>query len=254
MSKNPKNVKTLIRILKEIDSNIDLARDKFQIDILISAAEDKPFSLTELAEKLGISRKSLADAVQKLKNKKIVKKLGRDKYTLSEKGLKIRRTLAELATSTKTMSESIYDIFHIIMIILTLGTLEREWVPLSTLAKHLHEDKSRIEKLVKDYSNEKILKVREGVTGLELALTFEGRNLYNNILDDMGVGAYSLKVLKIVTGSPSPFQALKRFLLINLLFGTTTLIISLFTRYALIAVAAWIMTSLYVMILIYSKT
>ena len=49
MDKVSKNVKNVIKILKDIDSNIDLARDRFQFDILINVSENKTFSLSSLS-------------------------------------------------------------------------------------------------------------------------------------------------------------------------------------------------------------
>lgn len=248
-----KNVKELVNILKEIDSNIDLARDRFQIDILINATIDKYFSISEFSELFGVNRKSLADAVQKMKNKGLVEKLGRDKYKLTEKGVRIRKILSELASS-RVFSQDIYDLFHFLQIILILGTIDREWVSISTLAKYLDIDQGVIEKIVKKYSDEKIIKVREGILGIEVALTFEGRNLYAKILDDMGLGIYTARILRILTGSPLPFQALKRFVLLNLFIGLTVSIMGLFTWYVLVPLIIWAILSIYIMILMYSRT
>ena len=203
---------------------------------------------------LEVNRKSLADALQKLKNKGIVEKLGRDRYRLSEKGLKIRKTIMDLASSSKLMSENIYDMFFVSRIVLILGTLGREWVSLSTLASYFNMGTERISRIIREYSNSKILKTREGLTGLEVALTFEGRNLYNKLLDDIGIGPYTAKVLRILTGTPNIFSSLKRFILFNLFIGLLSVVLSLTTRYAIIIVSAWTIISLYVSILIYSRT
>jgi len=253
MDKVSKNVKNIIRILKDIDSNIDLARDRFQFDILINVQDDKPFSLSSLSSQLNASRKSLADAIQKMKNKGIVEKLGRDRYRLSEKGLRIKKTIVDLASS-KLLSENIYDMFYVARIILILGTLNREWVPVTTLASYFNTTGDKIARIIKENTDEKILKTREGLTGIEVALTFEGRNLYNKLLDDISIGPYTAKVLRILTGTPNIFASLKRFILFNLIAGILTVVFSFITNYVIIVAAVWVIVTLYITILIYSKT
>jgi len=207
-------VMTLLKVLREIDGIVDLARGEVQLLVLLSA-KDGMVRPSVLADSLGLRSKTVIDAVQKLKRKGLLKKLGRDRYKLTDKGRRLKRLIFSLPRASAMLGsqEAVYQAYMISEAVLILGTVAESWYPLSRLARHVGVSAGKLHEIVEQCD---LFKVREAPHGIEVALSFDGRRLYEELLRRRGLGPTVAKVLSMLTFTPDPRKALSRFFILYL--------------------------------------
>ena len=251
MSENENRLDKVIAVLRELDSTIDIARGELQLTVLINAPLDGPFSLTKLAESRGISRKALYDAVQKMQGKGLLRRVGRDKYVLTDQGRKLRRIVEALAGKVD-IGLDLKSSFIMWRTILILGTDDREWVPLTDLAKCLGVSLSTLKRML-SLTPGNLFKLRRGTFGEEVSLSYEGRMLYERILREIGLGTFTARVLALLAATPDPLKALAKWTATFSILSIAVMLVANLKPYGLIPVALWSVIALYVALLLYSK-
>ena len=246
-------LREVIETLKKVDEEIDLARGSVQLNILILSAKAREISAYVASKELGIPIKTATDAIQKLKRKGLLKKVKHQIYTLSDRGWTLYRILETLAKSAIIVDRVRHLRYMLLLseIILLIGTSLSEWVSVNRLARELRSDENLILRIVRE-EGYGIVKIRKGPVNWELALTYDGKRVYSELLDNLGLGSLAAKTFSLLTYTLHPGRALKRFMIIYLLV-TILVALELTSPIGIIAGSAWIVASLYLAFLLYSK-
>jgi len=239
--------------LRELDSVVDIARGHVQLSLLLLLAKRNRLVPDTAAEILGIPRKSVVDGLQKLKRKGLVARSSGRTYVLTEEGKRVGKLLADvlLELSPPDTLEEFVEAYQIGEVVLLAGTSTKEWVDLGELAKRLGIEERRLLKLIESRGRE-LFKVRELGGRVQVALTYEGSQLYDLLLDSMKMGPLTARILSLLTGTLDPIDALRRFLVVYLLVSVLVFV-ELTSPFGIIPGAIWAAASLYIAFLLYSK-
>ena len=239
--------------LRLVDSVIDIARGHVQLSLLMLLAERGKIVPDTASETLGISRKSVVDGLQKLKKKGLVVRGAGRTYTLTEEGKKLAELLEGVVAdlSPSDTLEELVEAYQLGEAVLLAGTSTREWVDLGELARRLEVGEKRLLKLIESRGRE-IFKVREMGGKIQVALTYEGSQLYDMLLNNMKMGPLTARILSLLTGTLDPRDALRRFLVVYLLISVLVFV-ELTSPMGVIPGAIWAAASLYIAFLLYSK-
>ncbi len=243
-----------IEKLRLIDSIVDFARGYVQLSVILTAIDEERIIPDYTAEKLKLSRKSVIDAIQKLKRKGLLYKDKRNIYTLTDKGKKFFKLLNETisALSMSNPVEKIMESYRISEAVLVVGTSTKEWVDIRTVAKYLDFESEQLEKLIaKRASN--LFKMRKVAGTTFLALTYEGSELYDLLLESIKLGPLTARTLALLTGTLDPRNALRRFMIVYLLVSMLVFLEMTQPPYGLIPAIVWAAASSYLAFLIYSR-
>jgi len=258
------DVKSLLEVLREIDRLVDIARGEVQLLVLLSAKGElvRP---TVVAESLGLRTKTVVDAVQKLKRKGLLKKLGKDRYRLTDRGRRLRELIYNLPRATAMLGsrDAIYGAYIISEAVLILGTTGEEWYPLRRLAEHVGVSPGRLRRIL---GISKLFKLRSTPHGEEVALSYDGQRLYEELLRRRGLGPTVARVLSILTFTPDPRKALTRFFTAYLVISALVVFEVLAASLAgvgpgsvyrllpsVVAAMTWLATSVYLAILVLAR-
>ncbi|NPA98140.1 MAG: winged helix-turn-helix transcriptional regulator [Crenarchaeota archaeon] len=147
-----------LKILRELDSILDFSRSSNQLLIIFyMSSVNRETSISELAARLKLSRKSVLDSIRKLERKGLVEKIYRDDdiyLTLSEKGRDyMRKLMAILSTrheaqlpSTDTalkvmtrinIGHELVTAYRIYRALIALGFSDKIHVSLRDLSRHM---------------------------------------------------------------------------------------------------------------------
>jgi len=240
-----------ISIIKEVDSVIDLSRGEVQLSIIIHAdnGEIKP---SEIAEKLGLKTRTVIDAVQKLKRKNVLEKIGRNRYKLTSKGIKVRKTLLGLykIASKYWLQNNLYDMYLALEALLILGTRDIEWYPIRLLAEEMKVPYKKLLNILETFG-QPLFKTRKAIYGLEVALTYEGRRFYEELLRREGLGPLITGTIARITFTFNPYIAIRRFMMAYLIISTVVIIGAFIGGPIGLSLGiSWIATSLYLTLLL----
>ena len=147
-----------LKILRELDSILDFSRSSNQLLIIFYlSSTNKETSISELAAKLKLSRKSILDSIRKLERKGLVEKIYREDdiyLALSEKGKDyMKKLMAILSTrheaqlpSTETalkvmtrinIGHELVTAYRIYRALIALGFSDKEHMSLKDLSRHM---------------------------------------------------------------------------------------------------------------------
>lgn len=243
-----------IEKLRLIDSVVDFARGYVQLSVILTAIDEERIIPDYTAEKLKLSRKSVIDAIQKLKRKGLLYKEKGNIYILTDKGKKFFKLLSETisALSLTNPVEKIMESYRISEAILVTGTSTKEWVDIRTVAKYLDFDPEQLEKLIETKASN-LFKMRKVAGNTFLALTYEGSELYDLLLESIKLGPLTAKTLALLTGTLDPRNALRRFMIVYLLVSILVFLELTRPPYGIIPAIVWAAASSYLAFLIYSK-
>lgn len=250
----PEEWNNTLEKLRLIDSIVDFARGHIQFSIILTTLDDGYVIPDYAAEKLKLSRKSVIDAIQKLKKKGLLYKSKSNVYTLTEKGKKFASLLMETLSSLSPVGsiDKIIEAYKISETILLVGTSTKEWVNIKEIAKYLAMKPEQLEKIIETKAS-KILKTRKFSGNTYVALTYEGTELYELLLESIKLGPLTAKTLTLMTGTLDPRDALRRFMIVYLLISILVFLELTQPPYGIISAIVWAAASFYLAFLIYSK-
>jgi len=245
---------TTLERLRLIDSIIDFARGQIQLSVILTMLDNERIIPDYTAEKLKLSRKSVIDAIQKLKRKGLLYKSKGNVYLLTEKGKKFTRLLLETLSSLSPIDsiDKIVEAYKISETVLLAGTSTKEWVDIREIAKHLDMNPKQLEKIIESKAS-KIIKTRKVSGNTYIALTYEGTELYELLLESIKLGPLTAKTLALMTGTLDPRDALRRFMIVYLLISILVFFELTQPPYGIISAIVWAAASFYLAFLIYSK-
>jgi len=258
MASSDNTVNNTIKKVKEIDEIIDFSRGETQLKILLHMKNDRPISLTELSEQLGIERRIIADSIQKLKNKGLVKIIRKGEYSLTEEGMRLRSTLLTLG------EPSLYKCFNAIKILLgliTIGTKEIKiieknkeykdlrpiWVSLKEISEALNMPPTIIEEIMSNilvplgYVEEKRLEKDL----IDYRLTYKGFKVAKQVLYDVGYSLFAARALSAIVEEPDPLKALKKYFTLYTVLTFITILTAPLYPWHLIPFIFWLIISAY---------
>ncbi len=243
------DIAEVLEIIRKIDEKIDIARGQIQLGILLEAGEKGEVDLVEIARALGQEKKTIIDAAQKLRKKGLLVSRERGRYVLTEKGVELYRLIKSLAS--RGARPPLEDSLVLTDIILVVGTSIHEWVPLYLVARELKLSERKIISVIKR-SGSRLIKVRRHAGTREIALTYEGQQVYKEVLRKLGLGPLAAKVLSLLTATLKPQEALRRFMVV---YALITLVVAyeLTSPLGIISGAVWAIVSIYLAFLLYSK-
>ncbi len=242
-----------IEKLRLIDGIVDFARGYIQLSVMLTVINGEKIIPDYTAEKLKLPRKSVIDAIQKLKRKGLICKKG-NIYMLTEKGKKFSKLLQDIVGSLSSINsiDKIMESYRISEAVLLIGTSTKEWVDIRSVAKQLDLKPEQLEKLIKTRAAN-LVKIRKIADSTLLALTYEGAELYDLLLESIKLGPLTARTLSLLTGTLDPRNALRRFMVAYLLVSILVFLELTQPPYGLISAVAWVIASFYLAFLIYSK-
>lgn len=251
-----RELKNTIEKLKEIDRKVDLARSDVQLEVLLGMDYGRTISISELAGKVKSDRRAIIDAIQKLKAKGLVDIRRKGEYVLTPEGKNLRDDLLSLAGT------GVYKSFQAIRVLLVMtiaGTKElkiREgkkvykelrpvWLSLKEISSlsnlPVEEVKGILDKHLRGYVVKKTLDEEL----VDYRLTERGLEVAGNILGELGYSLFTAKVFSIITGTPDPFVATKRYFTLYALLTLFTILTAPLYPWHLIPSLLWLVITIY---------
>ncbi len=247
---------SIVDRLKEIDSMINIGKSEVQLKVLLNLEHEKPTSLAILQSHLRVPKRSLVDAVQKLKNKGLVEITEKGVYRLTLKGKKLKESILGLG------GYSLYQACIAIRLLLTLavvGTKELKirrgktvfketvpiWVTLEELSKAIDMDANEVAYILDAYCYDYVKKreIEEGL--LEYKLNDRGLSVARKILKDLGLSFFSAKVIGMIAVTADPLTAMRRFMLLYAILTFITIMTAPLYPWHIIPSVIWLVITLY---------
>lgn len=241
---------SIVEKLRIIDGIIDFARGDVQLSIMLLAAEKGRVIPDYASEQLQISRKSIIDAIQKLKKKKLLERGEGNVYLLTERGKRFADMLVDVLSKIPVRTTP-RDYYIVNETVLLVGTSMKEWVSLDTIARKLGMHPSRLRRILEAHGKE-LFKFRSVFGMTQVALTYDGGQMYELLLESIKMGPLTAKTLALMTGTLDPREALRRFLLAYIVISILVFV-ELTSPIGVISGSAWAAASVYLAFLLYSK-
>ncbi len=189
-----------LKILRELDSILDFSRSSNQLLIVFYLSSIKEeTSISELAAKLKLSRKSILDSIRKLERKGLVEKIYREDdiyLSLSEKGREyMRKLMSILSTRHETSMPStevalkvmtrinigheLVTAYRIYRALIALGLSGRAHMSLRELSKHMGLSMERAKSYLDAFSASpsRLFRRITAPTGVYYRLDKEGKRI-----------------------------------------------------------------------------
>lgn len=252
-----------INMLREIDSVIDLARGWLQIRLLLAIGE-RGVSVDALSATLGQPRKTILDALRKMRLKGLVEE-SKGYYRLAERGLNLYRMLVSLASPTHKPASrgiqhvSVYDILssltrHIYLYeaLVALGSSPRYEMTLEELASVVRLSPRQLDEYLSVYSNgslrllERSLKrcgVLRNRTCVYYRIGRDGKKILYRLPEYMRVKrSWATRILVKLTRALHPRLVLKRLtLLLSIGSAISMSLVILFPRLGVLILGSWVL-------------
>jgi len=258
MSLTEKRLHRTIEKIRKIDEIIDFARSGIQLDILLLMKSNTPTGITEISEKIDANRRTIVDAIQKLKTKGLVKILQKGEYILTDKGAELQKQIFSLS------EPNIYRCFQavrLLLIMVTAGTKEvkvvedgkeyKEYRPVWLSLKELSEMSSIPPDTIKEIMTTILIPsgcVQEKILEDDLVdykLTPKGLLLARNILYDLGYSYFAAKALTAIVGEYDPLKALKKYFSLYAVLTFVTILTAPLYPWHLIPFIFWMIITAY---------
>ena len=164
-------VRNGIRKLKEIDSRIDFARSQLQLDIVLELAlARKPLAADEIARFIGYRKKAVLDALRKLENKGLVRRVGSSNmlFELTDEGKKLLEGLFDLLgvsgltsvarkahvrgrADARDLQKVVQPSYYLAKIIIAIGSSRKGYLSMKELASVVGLSQERLQSYMEPY-------------------------------------------------------------------------------------------------------
>ncbi len=256
-----KSLQTLIKKLREIDQNVDFARSHVQLEILLEMNEDNTTTITELAEKLGVNRRTIVDEIQKLKSKKLVSIKRKGEYVLTKNGIELKKNIKALK---KINIYRAFQATRVLLILAISGTKELKikeerkvykevrpiWLSLKEIADYTELPEpvvhSILDNELSDYVEKKVI----DETIIDFKLNEQGLYIAEKIITELGYSLFTAKVFSIITGSSDLFIATRRYFTLYAILTLFTILTAPLYPWHLIPSILWLVITAYTAVLL----
>lgn len=257
-----------LEALRRVDSVIDISRGWLQLRILLSISADECISPSTIASNLGERKKSVIDALRKLKLKGLVEYDGKC-AKLSSFGIEVINYLMKsLGLSDSSITTyplfyrpqyvDVYSAFRSILsyiylyeTIVALATAPRKRLDLNKLSSIVKLSPERLDDYLKHFTSTKRAPLKRRIlssilfhrkTRIFYELTEEGIKLANLIIGNTRIGRNKLYSLLVqITGTAHPRLILKRVALILSIGSAIVMMLQiLLSNFAIIIMGLWI--------------
>lgn len=192
----------LTEFLAKLSKYIDVSSEMQVGAIEFACARKGKIDVKLFCQLYGLRYKQALDLMGRLHRRGLVKKDGTGIYTLTEKGWEVCRLISSLSHPLTLRT---------IKLLMVLGTRLSSRLPLRLAIKH------------GGCGREEVLRALAGLVDVEwtgeeevLALNPEGERLFRELVETVGLGPNTTRVLAALTRSPNPSTALGRFIMIHL--------------------------------------
>ena len=164
-------IRSGIKKLREIDGRIDFARSQLQLDIVIELAlARRPLVADEIAGLIGYRKKAVLDALRKLENKGLIRRVGNNgmSFELTEEGKRLleglfdllgvsglnnvaRRTHVKGKADARDLQKVVQPSYYLAKIIIAVGSSRKGYLSMRELANAIGLSQERLQSYMEPY-------------------------------------------------------------------------------------------------------
>jgi len=188
--------------LKRLTGYIDLSSEMQTYAVEYAYLNGGVVKLKDFCEKYSLRYKQALELFRRLERRGLFKKIGLGTFEVTEKG----REICDLISSMNLNIDPVA-----IKAVMLIGLNDSSSIPLNKLSKTL---KMRDEDVLKTLNG--WISLRDGDGRKIVELNENGRKMFQSMLDVVGLGEQTMKLLSMLTFTKNPASALKRFIALYL--------------------------------------